>query len=132
MNNKFEYIKTLNLNTEGMSLEEKQKLEKLLKDRGIKEGVETCETLKQTIEKAKMGIYDELFIPNVISYVYGIGCCSKCVIKTIKELREKDVNIHFIQEDIDTRNRRNDLLLGSLIGEAVYEMYLEQQKQNKK
>lgn len=123
MEQRFEYIK--NLNTRGMTLQEKQALESILKGRNYNDGMERGTSLKETIEKAKLGIYDEIFIPNVVSLVYQIGCCSKCVVKTIKELREKEVNIHFIEEDLDTRNRRNDLLLGTLIGEAIYQMATE-------
>lgn len=109
-----------------MSRQEKQDFNKVLQERNYnKEDIDIGESIFETIEKAKLGIYDEIFMPNVISLVYQIGCCSKCVIKNIQELREKDVNIHFIEEDIDTRNRRNDLLLGTLIGEAVYQMTLE-------
>lgn len=122
MENKFNYIK--NLDTRGMTMQEKETLESLLKDRNYTDMVRGT-SLKDTIELAKQGVYDEIFIPNVISLVYQLGRCSKCVVDIIKELREKDVNIHFIEEDIDTRNRRNDLHLGTLIGESVYQMAIE-------
>ena len=108
-------------------MQEKETLESLLKDRNYTDMVRGT-SLKDTIELAKQGVYDEIFIPNVISLVYQLGKCSKCVVDIIKELREKDVNIHFIEEDIDTRNRRNDLHLGTLIGEAVYQMAIEMEE----
>lgn len=121
--NELNYIR--NVDTKGMSREEKRTLNKILGDRNYNDGMERGTSLLETIEKAKLGIYDEIFMPNVISFVYQMGKCSKCLVEIIKELREKDVNIHFIEEDFDTRNRRNDLLLGTLIGEAVYQMTLE-------
>ena len=45
--------------------------------------------------------------------------------KREKELREKEVNIHFIEQNLDTKNRKNDLLLGTLIGEAVFRLAIE-------
>lgn len=122
MENKFNYIK--NLDTRGMTMQEKETLESLLKDRNYTE-MERNTSLKDTIELAKQGVYDEIFVSNVISLVYELGECSKCVVDIIKELREKDVNIHFVEQNIDTRNRRNDLHLGTLIGEAVYQMAIE-------
>ncbi len=132
MNNK---IKRKNYRTRPkMSKYEKEELNKVLNERNYKkEDIDMGESIYETMEKAKQGIYDEIFMPNIISFAYQIGCCSKCVIKHIKELRQKDVNIHFIEENLDTKNKENDLLIGTLVGQAVYQMALEKaQKEDKK
>lgn len=114
-----------------MSKYEKEALNKVLNRRNYKrQDISRGESIFETIEEAKQGMYDEIFMPNIISFVYQIGCCGNCVIKHIQELREKEVNIHFIEEDLDTRNRRNDLLIGTLIGQAVHQMALEREANN--
>ena len=54
MENKFNYIK--NLDTRGMTMQEKETLESLLKDRNYTDMVRGT-SLKDTIELAKQGVY---------------------------------------------------------------------------
>ena len=48
------------------------------------------------------------------------------IISIIKDLRDKGVNIHFLDYSINSNYIEDDMKLGSLIGDAVYELYLKQ------
>ena len=110
------------------------KMEEIMKSKGIetKGEAEDTITFKELIEGAKQGKYPEIFMGNIQCFVESVGCCSKCTLKLIKQLREKGVTIHFLEEGLDTMNTHNDFMITVLVNKAVNEMVKERRGNNGK
>ena len=111
-----------------------KKVEEIMKSKGVepKGEAEHSITFEELIEGAKQGKYSQIFMGNIQCFVESVGCCSKCALKLIKQLREKGVTIHFLEEELDTMNEHNDFIITVLVNKAVNEMVKERKCNNGK
>lgn len=88
---------------------------------------ERMSSFEEIIQNARKGDYTEIMFASVKQFVFANGCPSsdECI-SIIKDLRDKGVNIHFLDYSINSNCIEDDMKLGSLIGDAVYELYLKQ------
>lgn len=87
---------------------------------------ERLEPFEKMIQKARNGDYTEIMFDSVKQFVFANGCPSsdECI-SIITELRDKGVNLHFLDYSLNSNDTENDMIIGSLIGNAVYELYLK-------
>lgn len=87
---------------------------------------ERLESFEEMIQNARNGDYTEIIFDSVKHFVFANGCPSsdECI-SIITELRDKGVNLHFLDYSLNSNNVEEDMKLGSLIGDAVYELYLK-------
>ena len=89
---------------------------------------ERLEPFEKMIQNALNGDYTEIIFDSVKQFVFANGCSSsdECI-SIITELRDKGVNLHFLDYSLNSRNIEEDMKISSLIGDAVYELYLKKQ-----
>lgn len=87
---------------------------------------ERIEPFERMIQNARNGDYTEIIFDSVKQFVFANGCPSsdECI-SIITELRDKGVNLHFLDYSLNSNNLEEDMKIGSLIGDAVYELYLK-------
>lgn len=92
-------------------------------------GIETIEQIKEKIEQAQKGKCNNIVCNTVKEFVRAVGVHSSDeVIKIMNDLGRNDVIIEFEQDELMIYNYMSIeeiLKIGSLIGEAVEELYIE-------
>lgn len=79
-------------------------------------------TFKNIIDKAIKEKYKKLAFKNIYSFVVSCGYDSNYMIEIIKKLRENGTIIYFVDDNLNTENMENDLMIGKLLGEiTIYE-----------
>ena len=87
---------------------------------------ERMNSFEEIIQNARKGDYTKIMFASVKQFVFANGCPSSDeYISIIKDLRDKGVNIHFLDYSINSNCIEDDMKLGSLIGDAVYELYFK-------
>lgn len=92
-------------------------------------GIETIEQIKEKIEQAQKGKCNKIVCNTVKEFVRAVGVHSSDeVIKIMNDLGRNDVIIEFEQDKLTIYNYMSTedvFKIGSLIGEAVEELYIE-------
>lgn len=89
-------------------------------DEGIsaKEYKKHREAFKQMIEDAILGKFKLIYVEDVTRFARNV----EDGMKIIKDLRERQVNVHFRKENLDTLDVKNDMVLGVLFSVAEQEI----------
>ena len=73
----------------------------------------------------------EIVYKNIYSLVKSCGYNRENCIKEIKKLTKSGINIHFLDENLDTLNIEQELKIGMLIGTVATYVLMEEKYKNK-
>ena len=117
--------------------EEQKELKKLLEEKGVLDKdkptifYDKPFSKKEFINEVIKNKNSEIVYKNIYSLVKSCGYNRENCIKEIKKLTKSGINIHFLDENLDTLNIEQELKIGMLIGTVATYVLMEEKYKNK-